>query len=86
MGWSDDDDSAVDDDSWVERERQAAGPCPWCGAQQVQPIVYGFPDPAAFGRLQGQVRFAGCTVPEVPMRFRCAACGTEWAHAAERGR
>lgn len=42
------------------------------------PIVYGMPDADSYDRLQGQVVFAGCCVPEEPPELRCRQCSVEW--------
>lgn len=65
------------DDSWVDTEVAAAGPCPSCCARAAVPIVYGMPD-SSYDRLQDRVEFAGCLVPEEPERFRRGRCGARW--------
>lgn len=71
----------MDDDAWIQAEKAAAGPCPACGSDTAQPILYGMPMPEDFQRLQGTVEFAGCLVPEHPARFSCSRCRTTWGRA-----
>ena len=65
-------------DAWVEEERELAGPCPRCGANDAKPIAYGLPDVGTHERLSGVVVFAGCCVPEQPPRFACGRCDRTW--------
>lgn len=58
--------------------RAEAGPCPACGEAEVRPVLSGLPDAATFHDLQGDVVFAGCTVPAVPHPYSCAVCDARW--------
>ncbi|MCU1693245.1 MAG: hypothetical protein JWM64_2336 [Frankiales bacterium] len=68
----------MDDDSWVDQVRVAAGPCPHCGSGDVRPLVFGMPDAGSYHRLQDVVEFAGCTVPDDAPRVVCGACRHTW--------
>jgi hypothetical protein len=68
----------VDDDSWVDDERRAAGDYPQCGSAAPMPIVFGMPILEDYERLSGQVVFAGCCPPPLAPRFSCPRCGNEW--------
>ena len=69
---------------WVDEARAAAGPCPECGAHAALPIVYGMPDFTSYERLQGEVVFAGCCVPEDPPAYACGVCGARWGERPRR--
>jgi hypothetical protein len=73
----------MDDDSWVEQARLAAGSCPQCGSLDVRPILYGMPDADSFHRLQDVVVFAGCCVPEDPRGFMCGVCSASWGRRVD---
>lgn len=64
--------------SRAARVRREAGPCPDCGADNAKPILYGMPSGADWERLQGEVVFAGCVLPEVLHLYSCGSCGREW--------
>lgn len=74
----------------LERAHAAAGPCPSCGAVAARPIVYGMPSARDYERLEGQVVFAGCSVPSPAPAFSCGSCAFEWGSvrsgAPERSR
>ena len=62
-------------------ETQATKPplCPWCGAPQVVPIVYGLLLGEAFERAErGEFAMGGCMVGGDSPLWQCQACQHEF--------
>lgn len=53
--------------------------CPRCGQENSVPLLYGLPDPGAFGLAErGLVSLGGCLMPGEVAAFACRTCGLEW--------
>ena len=61
-----------------EDVRQAAGPCPACGATAAKPMLWGYPSEEDFERFGDSVGWGGCCIPPQPAAYKCGECGEEY--------
>lgn len=69
--------------SGAEKRKSAHGKsklrCPFCGSDEVLPILYGLPGPEMMKEAEaGRIALGGCCIdPDYPTA-RCQKCSHEW--------
>lgn len=63
----------------ISRIFNSVNSCPYCGSNNVKPIVYGYPSEVLLDEAErGEVALGGCVVSGLDPDMKCNECGKLW--------